>query len=178
MMNEKLANALNTQMVYELYSAYIYLGLAARLEKMKLPGMARWMRIQADEELIHADIFYAYLISQEHDVELDAMEKPDFSAIKTPIDSFRAALAHEESVTERINKEMAIALECGHFATVAFLNFFVTEQVEEERNPREIIEKLERAGNDERALLFLDAALAVRAPATRPAGAPAGSVTP
>ena len=74
-MKKELASALNDQMVFELYSSYIYLGLAACLEKMKLPGAAHWMRIQVDEEIIHAGIFYNYLNDQSEDIVLDTKNR-------------------------------------------------------------------------------------------------------
>lgn len=98
-MKKELASALNDQMVFELYSSYIYLGLAACLEKMKLPGAAHWMRIQVDEEIIHAGIFYNYLNDQSEDIVLDTIKKPELGKIKTPLDAFKEALKHEKLVT-------------------------------------------------------------------------------
>ena len=130
-MKKELASALNDQMVFELYSSYIYLGLAACLEKMKLPGAAHWMRIQVDEEIIHAGIFYNYLNDQSEDIVLDTIKKPEVGKIKTPLDAFKEALKHEKLVTARINKLVELSIKSGGYATMAFLNFFVTEQVQE-----------------------------------------------
>ena len=94
MISKKLAKALNEQMVFEMYSSYIYLALAAALEKNKMPGAVHWMRMQADEELIHANIFFNYLTDQNAEIELDAIPKPAISA-KTPLEIFQAALGHE-----------------------------------------------------------------------------------
>ena len=130
-MKKELASALNDQMVFELYSSYIYLGLAACLEKMKLPGAAHWMRIQVDEEIIHAGIFYNYLNDQSEDIVLDTIKKPELGKIRTPLDAFKEALKHEKLVTARINKLVELSIKSGGYATMAFLNFFVTEQVQE-----------------------------------------------
>mgnify|MGYP004715018183 FL=1 len=170
-MKKELASALDDQMVFELYSSYIYLGLAACLEKMKLPGAAHWMRIQVDEEIIHAGIFYNYLNDQSEDIVLVTIKKPELGKIKTPLDAFKEALKHEKLVTARINKLVELSIKSGGYATMAFLNFFVTEQVQEERSVQTIIDKLERAGSDEKALLFIDAELQTRPAATPPAAA-------
>lgn len=171
-MKKELASALNDQMVFELYSSYIYLGLTACLEKMKLPGAAHWMRIQVDEEIIHAGIFYNYLNDQSEDIVLDTIKKPELGKIRTPLDAFKEALKHEKLVTARINKLVELSIKSGGYATMAFLNFFVTEQVQEERSVQTIIDKLERAGSDEKALLFIDAELQ-----TRPGGNASGGGT-
>ena len=121
-MKKELASALNDQMVFELYSSYIYLGLAACLEKMKLPGAAHWMRIQVDEEIIHAGIFYNYLNDQSEDIVLDTIKKPELGKIKTPLDAFKEALKHEKLVTARINKLVELSIKSGGYATMAFLN--------------------------------------------------------
>ena len=168
-MKKELASALNDQMVFELYSSYIYLGLAACLEKMKLPGAAHWMRIQVDEEIIHAGIFYNYLNDQSEDIVLDTIKKPELGKIKTPLDAFKEALKHEKLVTARINKLVELSIKSGGYATMAFLNFFVTEQVQEFGASE--VHPFKRAGSDEKALLFIDAELQTRPAATPPAAA-------
>ncbi len=170
-MKKELANALSAQMVFELYSSYIYLGLASILEKLKLPGAAHWMRVQVDEEIIHAGIFYNYLNDQGENIVLDDIKKPELDGVRTPLAAFQQALKHEKLVTVRVNKLAEISLRSGEYATMAFLNYFVTEQVQEERSVQAIIDKLERAGDDEKALLFIDAELQNRPAATPPAAA-------
>ena len=170
MLNGELTAALNDQMVFEISSAYIYLGMAAALERMNLPGCAHWMRIQADEELIHADIFYRYINDNSAAVELQAIPKPEFDSSGV-LAVFKGALKHEKIVTSRIDKLAALAMKNNSFATLNFLNFFVTEQVQEEKSVQEIIDQLELAGNSKEALLFIDNKLAARAAATAPTAA-------
>ena len=93
MISKELAKAINEQMVFEMYSSYIYLGLAAGLERLKLPGAAHWMRMQVDEELIHANIFYNYLNDQEAEITLGAIDKVA-TKVKSAKEAFELALKH------------------------------------------------------------------------------------
>lgn len=170
MISKELARAINDQMVFEMYSSYIYLGLSAALEKLKLPGAAHWMRMQVDEELIHANIFYNYLNDQEAEIELGKIDKVG-TKVKSAKEAFELALKHERIVTGRINQLCALAMKSNQFATLTFLNFFVTEQVQEERSVQQILDKLALAENSKEALLFIDKDLALRAAPTVPAAA-------
>lgn len=170
MISKKLAKALNEQMVFEMYSSYIYLALAAALEKNKMPRAVHWMRMQADEELIHANIFFNYLTDQNAEIELDAIPKPAISA-KTPLEIFQAALGHERLVSSRISKLAAQAMKENDFSTMTFLHFFITEQVQEERSVSNVIDKLEMAGSSREGLLFVDAELAARTAPVAPPSA-------
>lgn len=177
MISHVLARGINQQMVFELYSAYLYLGLAAALEKMKLPGAAHWMKIQADEELIHANGFYTYLTGQDAEVDLETIQKPETS-VDTPLAAFTAALKHEKLVSKKIDKLAELAAKERSYATTIFLNTFITEQIEEERNVQVILDKLSRVGDNQAALLFVDAELAARVPASGTASAPGASASP
>ena len=168
MISKELAKAINEQMVFEMYSSYIYLGLAAGLERLKLPGAANWMRMQVDEELIHANIFYNYLNDQEAEITLGAIDKVA-TKVKSAKEAFELALKHERIVTGRINQLCALAAKNNNYATMTFLNFFVTEQVQEEKSVQQIIDKYEFAGASKEALLFIDKDLALRAAPTVPA---------
>ncbi|OQA88978.1 MAG: Ferritin [Lentisphaerae bacterium ADurb.Bin242] len=161
MISHELAKGINQQMVFELYSAYLYLGLSAALEKMNLPGAAHWMKMQADEEISHANGFYTYLVGQDAEIELETIQKPEISA-DTPLAVFTAALKHEKLVSKKIDKLAELSVKEHSFATLVFLNTFVTEQVEEERNVQVIIDKLSRIRDNPSALLFIDAELAKR----------------
>lgn len=167
MLSKELAKAINDQMAFEMYSAYVYLGLSAGLEKLKLPGAAHWMRMQAEEELIHANLFYDYLNDQDAEVSLGAIDKVS-SKVKTAKEAFELALKHERLVTGRINQLCALAAKNNNYATLNYLNFFVGEQVQEEKSVQQIIDKYELAENSKEALLFIDKDLALRAAPTTP----------
>ncbi len=168
-MDEKMAKALSAQMVYELYSAYLYLALAAEMEFIKFPGAAHWLRTQADEEMFHANLFYTHLNNRGARVSFDGIKKPDFK-VATPAEAFEMALGHEFTVTKRIHALMTQALALSDFPTVNFLQFFVGEQVQEERAAEQVIDRLKMAGKNSEALLFVDAELAARPAATPPTG--------
>ena len=168
MISQQLAAAIADQMVFELYSSYIYLGLAAGLDKLKLPGAAHWMRMQSEEELIHANLFFDYLTDQGADITLAPIgEAP--TSVATPKEAFEKALAHEKKVTERIRNLCAIAMKDADFASLSYLNWFITEQVQEEKSVSEIIDKFEFACDAKPGLLFIDKELSLRAKPTVPA---------
>ncbi len=167
--DDKMAAALSDQMVYELYSAYIYLALAAEMEFRKFPGAAHWLRTQADEERFHADLFYQHLNNRGAKIEFGDIKKPVFK-VATPSEAFELALGHEFTVTQRIHALMSQALKLSDFPTVNFLQFFVAEQVQEERSAEQVLDRLKLAGKNSEALVFVDAELAARAAATPPTG--------
>ena len=126
------------------------------------------MRMQVDEELIHANIFSNYLNDQEAEITLGAIDKVA-TKVKSAKEAFELALKHERIVTGRINQLCALAAKNNNYATMTFLNFFVTEQVQEEKSVQQIIDKYEFAGSSKEALLFIDKDLALRAAPTVPA---------
>ena len=160
-LSEKLLEAFNKQIVNELYSAYLYLSMAAYLDAKGLPGFARWMKAQAKEELEHAMKFYEYINDRGGRVRLDAIPKPpeEWSGIK---DVFEKALQHEKSVTASIYRLAEIAEEEKDRAAQVFLQWFIDEQVEEEKTFTEILSKLELAGEASHTLLMLDVKLGER----------------
>lgn len=161
MINEKMQEALNDQLNYELYSAYIYLSMSAYYTSLNLPGFANWMHVQAQEEMVHAMKFYTYINSRGGRVLLKTIEGPqtDWPSVPTPFDD---AYAHEQKVTERINNLVNLAMELRDHATVSILQWFVTEQVEEEASADAIIKQLQLIGEDRSALFMLDRELAAR----------------
>lgn len=161
MLKQDLITAINEQMVYEFESGYLYLGLAAKLEEFHFAGMAHWVRVQADEELLHADLFYRYLIDNEAVVELADIRKPELK-VENPTDVFKAALGHEKKVTARINDLAGLALKKGDFSTLTFLNFFLKEQLDEERSVQLILDRITLAGKSLEAMLFIDSELEKR----------------
>jgi ferritin len=157
----ELAAAFNDQVTLELESAHQYLALSAWLEGEGLPGMAHWMRLQADEENEHAMKFYRLLVDRGVDVVLGPLPKPksDFDSV---VDVFKASLAAEERVTAAIHNLYSMATDSRDFASYPLLDWFVDEQVEEESTVQQIIDDLERIGDNGYALLMLDRELGAR----------------
>lgn len=141
---EQMMKALNEQFTAEMYSAYLYLAMASDLASRGLNGFANWMRVQAQEENTHAMMFYDYILERGGKVVPGAMEQPP-SDWETPIAAFDAALKHEQYITGRINDLVDLAIKHRDHATNAFLQWFVTEQVEEEASARDVIDKLKMA---------------------------------
>jgi ferritin len=163
MISEKMEKALNDQLNYELYSAYSYAGIAAHFDHIALDGAAHWMRIQVQEELVHASKFYQFILDVGAKVTLQAIAQPKLETA-TPLKAFEDVLEHERSVTRRINKLVDIALAESDHATNTFLQWFITEQVEEEKNADDIVQKLRLVGGDSQGLFMIDRELAGRAP--------------
>ncbi|PLX77503.1 MAG: ferritin [Desulfuromonas sp.] len=162
MMSQKLQDAMNEQMKNEFFSAYLYQAMAGYFESEDLPGLANWMRIQALEEMTHGEKFFNFLCETGARTNLLPIDGPK-NDYKSPLDVFEYSLEHEKFVTASIGKLMSIAKEEGDHASEIFLQWFVTEQVEEEASFGLILKKLERIGNDGNGLLRLDEELAARA---------------
>jgi len=160
-MNKKLLDEMNIQINKEMYSGYLYLAMAAHFEEENFPGFANWMTIQAEEELEHAMKFFEFLHEVGGKVVLDAIDKPD-SEFGNPQEVFEQVLEHEQYVTSRIHLLYKLAADTNEYPTLMFLQWFVNEQVEEEKNATEIVENLKLAGESGNALLMLDRALAQR----------------
>lgn len=167
MLSTPMLQKLNDQVRHEFYSSYAYLSMAAWFETQDLPGAAAWMRLQADEERLHATKFFDYILDRGAEVTLQGLAQPPVR-FASALEVFEQALLHERAVTASINALYAQALEDKDFASVQFLDWFVKEQVEEEKNASQIIGQLKRIGNDGAALLQLDRALGQRQP--EPAG--------
>jgi len=161
MLSEKMVMKLNYQINRELYSAYLYLSMASYADSEGLSGFANWFKIQAKEEEYHAEKMYNYVNQQGRRVVLEAIEQPqtDFTSI---VGLFEQTLKHEKVVTSLINGLVKLAREENDYATESFLQWYVTEQVEEEANPTDMIQKLKFIGKDGRGLLMLDKELATR----------------
>lgn len=155
MIDEEIQEALNDQINAELYSAYIYLSMAADLGDRGLDGFETWMHSQAIEEVNHAMRLYQYLESRGGRVELEEIEKPK-SKWDSPLQIFKDAYEHEQYVTGRINELADLAEEKNDRATLQMLQWFIDEQVEEEESAEEIVDRLEMVGDDSSALLMMD----------------------
>ena len=161
MLNQSLQDAMNEQIKNELYSAYFYLAMAAYFESKNFAGFARWMELQAQEEQSHAMKLYGFINERGGRVELKAIDQPPLD-FESPLDVFEKVLAHEQLVTSLINDLYALALTENDYASQAFLQWFVTEQVEEEANATLIVEQLKLVGDKGHALLMMDRALGQR----------------
>jgi len=160
-LSDKLQVALNEQINAEYHSGYLYLAMAAYFEAMNLDGCGNWMRIQAQEEVMHGMKIFDYLSERGGRVKLTAVEAPPLDW-KSPLEAFDAALAHEIHMTERINDLADLALEERDHATNNILQWYVTEQVEEEANVDDIVQKLKMLGKDGPGLFMLDRELKTR----------------
>jgi ferritin len=159
--SKKIEDAMNAQLGFELSSAYTYLSMAAYCEDESLPGFAHWMKLQYQEELDHADKFFNFIVDRGGRVRLEGIDKPktDFSS---PLEIFEVSLENEKAVTDAINELYTLTTKEQDYASQAFLNWFVTEQVEEEKMVTELIDALKRVGGSGDALLLLDRELGRR----------------
>jgi len=155
MLSKKMQKALNDQINAEMYSGYLYLSMAAHFNTKNLAGMANWMTIQAQEELSHAMIILNHINERGGIVDLKAIDGPPVNW-RTPLDAFKDALAHERKVTGMINTLVDLAVAESDHATNSFLQWFVNEQVEEERNASDNVANLELAENSPQALFMVD----------------------
>jgi len=160
-MDKKLVDAINEQIKNEIYSAYLYLSMSAYFESIKLKGFSNWMKSQAKEEINHAMKMFNHLADRGARVILKEFPAPP-SEFASPLDIFEKTLAHEKKVTGLIKNLYALADELGDSDATAMLQWFVTEQIEEEESPGKILEKLKAIGDKDQELLLLDKELAQR----------------
>jgi ferritin len=165
MLRKNVETAMNDQLREELQSAYVYLGMSAYCESESLPGFAQWLRSQFDEEQQHALRFYNFIIDRGGRVTLDQLDAPP-TDYKSVLDVFEQALQHERSVTESINELYALVAQEKDFASQAWLDWFATEQVEEEKTVGQIVDDLARIGDSGEGLILLDKEYGRRGAAT------------
>ncbi len=161
MLSEKMEKALNKQVNAEFYSAYLYLSMAAYFESVDLSGCANWMYAQTQEEMIHGMKIYDFINERGGRVKLATIEAPQ-TEWESPLAVFEHAYAHEQHVTSLINDLMNLAIEEKDHATQIFLQWFVTEQVEEEASANEVVQKLKLAGTSSGGLFMVDRELGQR----------------
>ncbi len=155
MISKIMQDAINEQIKNELYSAYLYLAMSAYFEERNLAGFASWLRVQASEEQEHAMKFYDYLHDRGGQVVLKAIEQPP-AEWKTNLEVFEQVLEHEQKVTSLINKLYEQALKENDYPSQIMLQWFINEQVEEEKNASQIIENLKLIDARGTAVLMLD----------------------
>jgi ferritin len=161
MLSKKMEAALNGQINAELFSSYLYIAMAAYFESINMSGMAQWMKVQAKEEEVHAHKFFGYIVERGSRVKLEAVAAPTFEWA-SPLAVFEAAYAHEVMVTGLINDLAKLAQEEQDTATKIFLQWFITEQVEEEKSADEVVQKLKMIKDAPQGLLMLDSILGRR----------------
>jgi ferritin len=161
MIKEKMEQALNGQLQAELYSSYLYLSMSGVLERMGLPGFANWMRVQTQEENAHGMKFYDHIIERGGTVKLAVIDAPprEWSSV---LEICEATMEHEQKITGMINDLVDLAVQEKDHATNMFLQWFVTEQVEEEANVDDIIQKLKLTEEAKGALFLMDKDMAAR----------------
>jgi ferritin len=173
MLSKKMGGAINKQINAELYSAYLYLSMAAYSESMGLQGFSNWFKVQAQEELVHAMRFFDYVCERGGRVTVGAIEAPPVEW-KSPLAAFEETLAHEQKVTGLINKLVDLARAESDHATENALAWFVAEQVEEEGSADRIRQKIRLVGAQGEAIYLIDKELATRV-FTPPAAAAEGA---
>ena len=161
MLGKTIQDAMNEQIKNEFYSAYQYLSMAAYCESTNLPGFAHWMRAQSQEETEHAMKFYDFILDRGGRVVLQAMDQPVVE-FGSPLEVFEQALEHERKVTAMINDLYGLAVRENDYASQTFLQWFVTEQVEEEKNTGDVVQTLKMIGDSSEALFLLDRELGQR----------------
>lgn len=154
-MNHRLANEMSLQLTRELHAGYLYLSMSAAMEEQNLPGMAHWFRRQAQEEVGHAMKFYHYLVERGAKVSLGAIDQPT-PGFSGPLAAFEAGLAHEKAVTAHIARLYDLSLDERDHASTIFLQWFVTEQVEEEQSFAAAVEGLKALAGSPHGLFLLD----------------------
>lgn len=160
-MDKKLQKTFNDQIKHELYSAHIYLAMAAYFETKNLPGFAHWMKVQYKEEVAHAMKIFEFLNDRGVRVFLQAIGQPTLE-FSSSLEVFEESLRHEQKVTSLINALYELAQEVNDHASVVFLQWFVSEQVEEEKNSTQIIQTLKMIKSEGAPQIMLDRELAKR----------------
>ena len=161
MINKELVSLLNNQINLEWYSAYFYLDIYSYYMDKNLDGFGNWFNVQTQEERDHAQLFMKYLLNNSEKVMLQDVKASNvtFKDFREPVN---AAFEHEKKVTSSINNIYAVAYEQKDFRIMQFLDWFVKEQGEEEKNTEDIVKRYDLFGNDTRGLYLLDSELATR----------------
>jgi len=161
MISKTMEDALNEQINREMYSAYLYMSMSAHAAQTGLKGFANWFMVQYHEEMLHAMKLYEYLNLRGGRVMLKLIPQPP-ATFASPLEMFQKTLEHEQYITQSINERMDLAIAEKDHATQVFLQWYVTEQVEEENNDQEILAQLKIIGADAQGLMLLDKDLAAR----------------
>jgi ferritin len=161
MLSKKIQDAINEQINSEFYSSYLYLSMSAYCEPANMKGFAHWMMLQSKEEWGHGMKFFDYVSDRGGRVMLRTIDKPP-AEFKSPLDVFQKVLSHEQEVTAKIHRLYELAVKEDDYATQVALQWFITEQVEEEKNAGEIVDQLKMIGDHKPSLMMLDKQLGAR----------------
>jgi ferritin len=161
MLSEKMSAAINEQINREMYSGYLYMAMSTYSNTLGFKGFANWFMVQYHEEMMHAMKMYEYLHRHGAPVRLMKIDEPQ-ATFESVLDMFEKTLAHELTVTRSINELMDLAIAEKDHATQIFLQWYITEQVEEEENDNEIIAQLKMIGDNPQGLMMLNRELAAR----------------
>lgn len=165
MINKTMQDAVNEQIKHEFYSAYLYLAMAAYCEAANLPGFGHWMRVQNQEETAHAMKLFDHVIDRGGRVTLQAIDQPP-AEFQSQLEMMQLVVGHERKVTGLIHRLYDLAVKESDPATQVLLQWFITEQVEEEKTAGQIAEQLKMIGDQGVALLMLDRELGTRVAGT------------
>ena len=163
----RMEDALNEHLNQEFFASYLYLSMAAYCETINLPGFAHWMRIQSQEEYDHALKLFNFILDRDGRVALAPISQPPVE-FDSALDVMEQTLEHEQDVTKLIDRLYALAVEQGDYATQVHVQWFIAEQVEEEKIARDIVDHLKKFGEEGGALLLLDQQLGSRTAAPAP----------
>lgn len=161
-MSAELEKAFNSQITIEFESSLVYRQLAIEMDSQDLPGMASWLRRQADEEVVHANKFIDHLVARDNHASIGAIKAPGVKEDASPLEVFQAAVKHEHKVSESIRDLYRQADKEGDLDSRPLLHWFLSEQIEEEATVKEIVGRIEMTGDDYSGLLRLDDELANR----------------
>jgi len=161
MISAKMADTINTQINNEMYSAYLYMSMSAHSSTVGLKGLATWFMVQYHEEMFHAMKMYNYVLDQGGEVHLLPIKEPP-KTFASALDMFEKTLDHEHFITKSINDIATLALKENDHATYTFIQWYVNEQVEEEKNDTEILQQLKRIGETGPGIFMLDGQLGAR----------------
>jgi ferritin len=162
MFDKELQKAFNQQVNNEMSSAYLYLSMSVYCESVNLPGIAHWLRVQYQEEMEHGMKFIDFIRDRGGRVLLSAIPQPPIE-FKSALDIFEQTLAHEQKVTFAINQLYELALQKKDYPSQVFLQWFITEQVEEEKDATQIVENLKVLADKPHSIIYMDKQLGKRA---------------
>jgi len=161
MIKEKILKILNKQINEEFYSSYLYLSMSNYFSLVNLDGFAKWMKVQSQEEHVHAMKIYDYVLQRDGKVTLSKIETPK-AVWKSPLEIFQETLKHEQHISACVNNIVNLAIQEKDHATTQFFQWFVGEQVEEEANAANIVEKMKMVGDNKNGIFMLDRELGQR----------------
>ncbi len=163
MLSQSIQDALNEQIKNEFYSAHVYLSMSSWFDDQGMPGFAKWMRVQYSEELAHGLRIFDFVNDRDGRAFVLGFDAPP-ATWKSPLDVFENSYEHEQKVTGMINNLYALAMKEPDYPTMVLLQWFISEQVEEEKNAKLIVDQLKLAGDSSSAILILDREMGARTP--------------